>query len=348
MKLLVFNYSMNGASQVFSHQRRIVGELSRHFSHIDVITAETFSDSDIDKVSVSSTGWKSGRNFTNIFSFYRISIPLLIKHRGGVVFSHMTEVQTFLTVIICKVLRIKHLLWYAHKSASPYLAFSYPFLDAVITSTSGSCPIRGKKVIPIGQAVDTEMFQSSNREPDFPPKSWYHVGRIDPSKNIEAIIEALKSFRKENPTISLNFYGTASSEATSQYMESIRTRFGSTDYVEWVHFHGPIKHSQLVDISMRHDGFIHAFWGSLDKALVEAIMLKRIVVSSNPEYLREFLSQEGNKGNTVAELTKQLHRLYHTSKQDTFSEIQRKYDFACTNHGLQNWINRLVSLLKEN
>ena len=34
--------------------------------------------------------------------------------------------------------------------------------------------------------------------PKTPPKRWYHIGRIDPSKNIDRIIEALEPFQKTN------------------------------------------------------------------------------------------------------------------------------------------------------
>ena len=190
MNLLVFNYSMNSASQVFSHQRKVVTKLSKYFAHIDVITAETFQDSPIDGVNIYSTNWISGRKLKNIVNFYRISIPLLWKHRHGTIFSHMTEVQTFLSIPISKLLFIRHFLWYAHKSPSKYLTLAYPHLDGVITSTPGSCPISGNKVFPIGQAIEISLTSEVFEMPKTPPKSWYHIGRIAPSKNIDRIIEA--------------------------------------------------------------------------------------------------------------------------------------------------------------
>jgi glycosyltransferase involved in cell wall biosynthesis len=347
MKLLVFNYSMNRNSQVFSHQKKIVEELSGYFSHIDVVTAESFNDSTVGNVKVFSTHWRLGHKFSNLLSFYRVALPLLFQYRGGVVFSHMTEVQSFLAALICKALRIKHYLWYAHKSSSFYLTFSYPFLEAIITSTSGSCPIRGKKVIPIGQSVDRNLGSRIDRAPLIPPKSWYHVGRTDPSKNIEIIATALLPFYELDNSISLHLYGTSSSRTTAKYFETLKKTLTSTTFSNWVHFHGPVRHSELARISMQHDGFIHAFWGSLDKALVEAIMLKRIVISSNPEYLIEFIHREGKKETAIAELTRQLRLLYASENHVIRTEIARKYKIAATNHSLQNWSNRLVAILKE-
>ena len=263
---------------VFSHQRTVVQQLSKYFCHIDVITAEAFQDSPIDGVSVYSTNWIAGRKIRNIVNFYRIAIPLLLKHKRGKLFSHMTEVQTSLSLPISKLLGIKHFLWYAHKSPSRFLSFSYPLVDGVVTSTPGSCPISGNKVFPIGQAVDTQLSRQVTELPRIPPRNWYHVGRIDPSKNIDLIIEALQSFQKDNNEITLDLYGAPSSKKTNEYFAALKQRFSTPEYSSWVFFHGSISHERLSEISLKHDAFIHAFWGSLDKALVEAILLKRIEI----------------------------------------------------------------------
>ena len=347
MKLLIFNYSMNSTSLVFSHQRTIVEELSKNFSQIDVITAESFTDLPIDRVRVFSTRWKPRHRFSNTISFYRIAIPLLIQHRGGTLFSHMTEVQSFLTIIICKMLRIRHFLWYAHKSSSIYLYFCYPFLKAVITSTPGSCSIHGKKVIPIGQSIDVNLSNLITRDPKFPPKSWYHVGRIDQSKKIEVIAEALLPFNKVDSAITLHIYGSISSELSKGYFENLIKKFASSEYSKWVFFHGAIKNSDLAKISMEHDGFIHAFWGSLDKTVIEAIILKRIVISSNPEYLKEFFGEIHQTKDSLMELTRQLKVLYQSNKDEVTSEIDRKYQLAVANHALHSWIYKLINLLEE-
>ena len=103
MNLLVLNYSMNSQSQLFSHQRRIVEQLSEFFDHVDVITAEDFQDLPLRRVNIRSTNWITGRNISNVLNFYRVAIPLLWKHRGGTVFSHMTQIQTLLALPISRL-----------------------------------------------------------------------------------------------------------------------------------------------------------------------------------------------------------------------------------------------------
>lgn len=346
MNLLVLNYSMNSQSQLFSHQRRIVEQLSEFFDHVDVITAEDFQDLPLRRVNIRSTNWITGRNISNVLNFYRVAIPLLWKHRGGTVFSHMTQIQTLLALPISRLFRLRHFLWFAHRSPSISLKISYPFLDAVITSTPGSCPISGKKVMPIGQAVDSRISNNSFDLQSIPPQSFYHIGRMDPSKNIESIVHALLPFRKSNNAISLTLYGAPSSENTANYFERLKHQYSSSEYSNWVSFKGAIDNINIARISSQHDAFIHAFWGSLDKTLIEATLLKRIVLSSNPEYLKEFYGKVITKEQASEELVIQLTDIFTSSNQKIIEDINRKFDLAIANHSLDKWITRLSDILR--
>lgn len=338
---------MNSQSQLFSHQRKVVEKLSHFFDHVDVITAEDFHDLAIRGVDVYSTNWVPGQTNRNVFKFYRVALPLLWRHRRGIIFSHMTQIQTFLTLPLSWLFGLRHFLWYAHKSYSLSLRICYPFLDALITSTPGSCPVSGERVFPIGQAVDTNISDRISKLPTWPPKSFYHISRMDPSKNIERIVEALLPYHQSDRSISLTFYGAPSSEETMDYFEQLKYKFSGSDYSDWVHFEGPIDNKDLAQISLNHDAFIHAFWGSLDKALVEAIMLKRIVISSNPEYLREFYGKVIQEKEIVEELRKQLSLIYSSSSSDIIEEIDRKSIIVLKNHGLEAWTTRLLAILGE-
>jgi len=344
MKLLLLNYSMNSISQVFSHQRRIVLELSKRLESIDVVSSETFKDAPIENVEIFSTEWRIGKTYRNIVKFYLVTMPLLIKHRGGTLFSHMTDVQSALIAIPCKLLRIRHILWYAHKSPSKFLKFCYPFIDVLCTSTRGSCPISGKKVILLGQAIDASIARDITRLPNVPPKSWYHVGRIDPSKNIEVIIDSLEALHSKDQEIQLHFYGSPSSSNYEDYYNLLRSKYAQSD---WITFHGQIPYSRLAEVSMLHDAFINAFWGSLDKAIVEALVLKRIVVSANPEYLSEFENGISPNTNISHQVQAQISALYTSSLEKVKMDIERKHRLALASHELNGWIMRLLDVIQE-
>lgn len=346
MNLMVMNYSMNSDNLVFSHQVKIVKALTAHFDLVEVVTSEPYRGPVLPKVSIVDTNWQPGKAFRNIFLFYVRTLPVLFRNRKGVVFSHMTEVQSMLISPFCVLFRIRHFLWYAHANRSKYLLFNHFVTQGIITSTKGSCPIKGRKVFPIGQAVDVSEFHNNNRLPNVPPVNWYHVGRIDPSKRIELIIDSLNCFRNSYPNLQLHLYGEPSSSIHSQYFQSLKNRYCKEPFSNWVHFYGKLPNSLLAKEAVKHDGFIHAFEGSLDKSLIEAILLKRIVVSSNHEYLRYFIGQKPNTElDSAGNLKYQLHQVYESSSEKLLEEISRKYRIAEEEHSLNNWIRKLMIIL---
>jgi len=199
-------------------------------------------------------------------------------------------------------------------------------------------------VILLGQAIDASIARDITRLPNVPPKSWYHVGRIDPSKNIEVIIDSLEALHSKDQEIQLHFYGSPSSSNYEDYYNSLRSKYAHSD---WVFFHGQIPYSRLAEVSMLHDGFINAFWGSLDKAIVEALVLKRIVVSANPEYLSEFENGISPNTNISHQVQAQISALYTSSLEKVKMDIERKHRLALASHELNGWIMRLLDVIQE-
>lgn len=346
MNLLILNYSMRPESILFSHQREIAVRLSGRFKSTFVITSDGNRENINNNLFVLSTHWKVRKSFINALNFYRIVLPILFKNRGNlVVFSHMTEVQSLLISPFCAILRIKHFLWYAHKSKSPYLRFSFPLLSGVITSTSGSCPLSGPKVHAIGQAIDTKLFSSAKNPPKNPPLRWYHIGRLDESKNIHLIIEAFQKLRGLGWDLSLDLYGEPSMGRTSNYFQSLLKYFSLEETAGWLRYHGSINRSQIPEVAQNHDGFIHAFEGSLDKALLEAIMCRRVVVSTNTEFLLEFESTNYAKKKNLYEVIQQMEYSLKLSSSEQAKRVDRYWQIATLNHSLESWIEKLSKVL---
>ena len=346
MKLLLLNYSMNARSTVFSHQREVAKRLAPHFEHTLVITADEHLGEKTANIEIQSSNWKSGQSLKNAITFYRLVIPVILSQRKDiVVFSHMTEVQSFLIAPLCRLLGIPHFLWYAHKSNSKYLRLSFPFLNGVITSTPGSCPIRSSKVHPIGQAIDIELFGIIQSLPNIPPLRWYHVGRLDESKNIDLIIEVFCKLRGEGWDLKLDFYGRPSSNSAQTYFDTIRKKYLTKDNLDWLTFHGPIERARIPEIASHHDGFVHAFQGSLDKAVLEAVICKRVIVSTNPEFENEFSSFKSIHHSQFENLTLQLGTVLEMLEDEQEARIEAFYNITKQNHSLDKWIGALVEVI---
>lgn len=185
--LIVLNYSMASGSPVFAHQVSTVQGIAPYFNSVTVITTEN-SESTLDEnISVNLVNWVEGHSFRNILNFYRISLPIVFQNRGAILFSHMTETQSLLIAPFAKALRIKHFLWYAHKSNPLRLRACSRLVDGVITSTKG---LRLYFVVTNLQSVkpiSPEQFPFREHGSRF--ERFLHIGRISPSKGIDRVLD---------------------------------------------------------------------------------------------------------------------------------------------------------------
>lgn len=344
--LLVINYAMDSSHPIFAHQIEVVRRLASYFEGIHVIT-NSLSEKEIlpKNVHVHVADWRNDSNLRNATRFMILFYTVARRLQKFAIFSHMTEVQSFLIAPFVWLKSIPHFLWYAHKSNSPYLRFAYPFLSGVITSTSGSCPIKSRKVSLIGQGVDETIFLRQ----DFliySPKQKLRaisIGRIDPSKRIEEIIENTVVGKFSNSFDSLTLIGSSSLENKS-YEQSLIDSYAAYTSRGLISFEGKVKRDELPNCMDRSDVFVHAFFGSLDKTLVEATLYGLPVITSNMEYLKEFGSWTPNwKSGTT--LSHQVESFLALSSEDVRSEVIRRQKVAIQKHSLSGWIERLMILL---
>lgn len=348
MSVVVVNYSMNPRSLTFGHQRKVVEFLSRSIPKITVITADSELGPPIDGVRVISTKWEEGKKFASTFRFVFIAFYVLFSlrftNRRLALFSHMTDLQSCLLAVPCKILGIRHVLWYAHKKKSAYLRIAALFVDCILTSTRGSMPINSKKVVVIGQAIDSTPFREQFKYfPSYPPLKWYSIGRIDPSKNLESIINVFSTLRDEGWNLTLDIFGAPSSKKFESYANSLFNKFSADDFVKWLSFKGKIQNHEVPTISQFYDGFIHAYEGSLDKVLIEATMARRVVVTNNREYLDSF--EVSVSDNFAENLITYMRRVLNGTLENQELEVNRKFDMAQSKHSMQIWIGFLTKSL---
>jgi glycosyltransferase involved in cell wall biosynthesis len=337
--LLIINYEMSGKSQVFSHQVETAILLSQSFSSTTVVSGKVESGLTIDDVQICSSHWREGQNLRNSFRFLRQVVPVLVRKRNLVVFSHMTNIQSLLLLPLTKMFRIQHYLWYAHVSSHWSIKILGRYLDGILTSTPGSCPLKGERVFYLGQSVDPSMFKFKE---DFasPIAKFVHVGRFDPSKKIETILSFILEYRDKNPCATIEIIGSPSSSSTEGYRQAICTQYGEAD--SWVKFTPALPRESLPGRLLQFDCFVHAFQGSLDKTLIEATLSGLPVITLNTEYERIF-GPWGKLGNS---LEKQIEYLNQLELGRLHYELARRRTLASREHSLEAWISKATSILR--
>lgn len=335
---------MDELSQVFSHQIGIVNELSKSFDKVTVLTGKIGSYKVSPNVRVFSSNWQSGKRLSSAFKFMFVFLRLLVLNRFSVVFSHMTSVQAALISPVIRILRIKHLLWYTHTSDNFALRVCNLFTNGILTATAGSCPLSSSKVHVIGHSIDTRIFKRKS-SPIFPISSFVHVGRFDSSKNIRLIIQTLQNLRSTKSDVNFTNIGLPSGEPNATYYQNIISEFDKDKNSTWLKFESSVPRQTLPGLLNNFDCFIHAFNGSLDKAVLEATFIGLPVVTINPEYKKIFGSWD--KDNRLSEYTllEEINFLLNLTKEELNTELDRRYQIAQKDYELEGWARRVITVM---
>lgn len=339
--LVIFNYTLDESHPSLSHQVEVVKALSLQFSRIIVLTGYVNWTPPTNKIEVVCTNWIPGNHFRNTLRFYVGLFKVLTIERRFVVFSHMTLVQSFLSAIVLKMTRNPHFLWYAHKQNSFMLRFVSLISNGVITSTRGSCPIKNKKVHYIGQSIDEVNF-SQHEQADSKLTKFIHIGRADPSKNLELIIESINNLRINNPDFELVLLGNPSNENYLNLYRKLQMKWKDAIDEGWLTFLDAAPRNLVPILLSQNHVFVHAYSGSLDKTLIEATMHGLPVATLNREYREEFGSWSSNSSDLCVE----IRAILGLDSVSLGKEIQRRRQLAVENHSLNQWINSLTTILK--
>jgi glycosyltransferase involved in cell wall biosynthesis len=333
---------MDSEHPLLSHQQEAVNALSNKFDHVTVITGQVGANDASHNVKIINTHWNAGQSFRNAVRLLARSLPLLIRGDFNSVFFHMTDLQCALLSPFIRLRGKKQFLWYAHTSKSNYLLWSSLWVNSIITSTPGSCPIKSEKVLPIGQAIDESRFAKISLE-KFNLDKLIHIGRFDKSKQIETLIQAAIELRGENDQIELKLVGSPANEESKIWATGLAAKYRNETELGWLKFEGSISRA-LFPVKMAKSGcFFHAYIGSLDKTLLESTMLCVPVVTINPEYINIFGSWSNSE---PISLISEYRALTSLNFADLDTELTRRHSLALRSHSLTNWVNQLAQLLR--
>lgn len=349
-RLLVLNYAMDSQHPVFPHQLSVVRDLSDFWDEVIVITCqERSSETKMlpKNITVYDLNWQNNRLPISIFKLIYIFLWLLLLKGRFVLFSYMTETLSAILAPLTKILRIRHVLWYAHTSNPKRLTWCHLWVNAIVTSTPESCPVKSKKVLPIGQSVDQSKFECSERQIQRTKKKVQviHVGRLDPSKNIITLIRVfVDNFNSSDDQ--LHLVGSATRD-NQDYLQKIKNEIAHQGLESRVILHGEKNQEEIRRLLCESDLFLHAYVGSLDKTLVEAIFSRIFVISYNWNFFKVFGTLTGEPTDVSIEefFRRELISYKNLSVKELNSFVQSRYTIALNNHSRSQWLQKLDRIL---
>lgn len=339
--LLVINHVMDDSDPYLSHQAEVVRLLAEKFQEICVITGRIGNHSAPPNVRVISSHWVPGHGFRNLIRFICVIAPKLFSREHKVIFSHMADLQAAVIAPFVRLVGKRHFLWYAHSYKSVYLSWASIWINGVISSTGGSCPIQNGKVTLIGQSVNPKMFPARDST-KLNKNLLVHVGRLDRSKNIDLLIQATISIQKLNSGARLTLIGSSANVESSDYLSELTTSYGLEIDAGTVSFIPSIPREKLSAALREFDIFIHAYEGSLDKTLIEATFSLMPVITINPEYASIFGTWSNLPSPTLYQEYLALNAM---SNSEISKQLHRRFNIAKSSHSSDQWIQKLSEIL---
>lgn len=349
MKLIIINYSMSSKSLVFAHQRETAIALSQYFESVTVFTPEVSYENLPTNMKVNLLKWHKNSPVQNSYTILKTLIPYLLSNRKAVVFTHMTDVHAALISPITWLFRIRHVLWYAHATNSPFLIWSSFFVSQILSSTSGSCNLKlnSRKVTFINQGINQKDFPFQISKLMERTKLFYY-GRLDQSKNIHLFLELIKKLNYQKDVFTLDIFGKPANKQSEMYLLNLRLDPLVNNTNLSVNFHGPIQRKNIPSAVEEFDVFLNLFSGSLDKTLIEATFMGKPVVTWNQEYCRDFGTWSGAPvAKSLDFISKEILALQSVKSSDLRAELERRLNLGREMHSFDGWIYRLASGLRE-
>ena len=256
----------------------------------------------------------------------------------------MTFMQSLVILPLTKFQRVKHYLWYAHKSKNIYLQFSAKLFDGLITSTRDSCPVKNGNVYPIGQTINSDKF-TPKKLIDYPIRKLVHIGRFDPIKNVLEIIKVVEKSRVHFPDLTLDIIGSASSVSSTKYEQEVKSQFAHSVTKGWLKFFPGVSREEVPQILEKSHAFIHSCNAALDKVILEANLSNVPVITSNEEFIKSFGSWVGNNNVKSIDLLDELNAALNTPKSELEKIVNQRHQETFANHELKGWTKRLLKVI---
>jgi glycosyltransferase involved in cell wall biosynthesis len=221
---------------------------------------------------------------------------------------------------------------------------SHFFLNGVLTATDGSCPIKSTKVNVIGHSIDPLVF-SRKDEVIYPIKKFIHIGRFDPIKNIELIVETIYKIKKSHPDITFDNFGSPSKEVYAEYESKVIKNYSTVQNLEYIKFNTSVNRNKLPSVIKTYDVFIHACDAGLDKSILEATLTGLPVLTINKQYLDIFGYWATNSDTSQVSLTSEALALLNFSNKDLIVELDRRYKIALQHADIILWASKVKNII---
>lgn len=293
-------------------------------------------------VLVLSLGKEGGAGrITYLWRFYKYIWQFRKQYSG--VFIHMNPEYAILGGPFWRLWRKKILLWYVHKAVNLKLRLAEKLVHKIFTASKESFRLPSRKAEVVGHGIDTALFKPSTQYLNEELRM-LTVGRISPSKDLKTLIWAVYELARGGVIMaSLDIVGAPITKEDKDYLALLRQIVLDNNLSNVVSFLGPKIYSELPEIYLAHNLFVHASrTGSMDKVVLEALASGLPVLTSSAVYDKFPGIFKFNEAD-YRDLAQKIEENF-LSGRIVYNEAGEK--FVKENFNLDKLIDKIVSFLK--
>jgi glycosyltransferase involved in cell wall biosynthesis len=288
VRLLLFNLVTDVDHPVLGFTTVWINALARYYASIDVLTMSQGRLAVADNVNVYSVGREKGYSEPRrAVEFYCILSRLLRKHQYDACFAHMQPLFALMGWPLLALYRIPITLWYAHKNVPQRVRLAEKVVDHIVTSSLEGFRLPSRKILVVGQGIDTETFipvESSTAQTER-PFTIVNLGRIVPIKRLEVMVETARLLAQEGIAFRMLIVGAPSDHEGQKYFRNIQEQARSYGLSGCIEFPGGVPYNCVPDVYRQADVMVNVSdTGSIDKAILEAMACGLPVITANEAY----------------------------------------------------------------
>lgn len=350
MKILICTQTVDQRDPVLGFFHRWLVEFAKHCESVLVICLREGQHQLPGNVKVLSLGKETGKSR---IKHLRRFIYYIVRNLSiyDAVFVHMNPEYVLMGRWLWKIMRKRTVLWYTHKSTTLKLRLASRMVNVICTASPESFRLKRRNVVVTGHGIDTEIFAAPRAKPvDF--MRIVTVGRISKSKGVHTMLEAASLLPRNGVPYRFTIVGGPVTRADERYYDELLQQIDTLHLQEFVGFAGPKDGTEIPAILARSDVFLHASdTGSLDKAMLEAMAARCVVLSSNDS--AEVVLNAGHDAlfvhhSDAGSFALALQRIYEMGESNRAEIGERLRREVTEHHSLTTLIEKLIWILKEN
>jgi len=352
MKLLVITQKVDINDDILGFFHGWIEKLAEKTDSIDVICLQKGKYDLPKNVSVYSLGKERFgshnshifRKFAFLLKLYRYAWKLLPKN--DLLFVFINHKYILLLWPLTKVFKKSVVLFKAsgYKNQK-FLKLATFLAKKIISYSKGSFPLKTNKLSSVPPAIDTRRFKILDNIKRS-PKELLFVGRIDPVKNLEKIVDLAMELKNEESGFRFKIVGDPG-ENNKKYLFFIKRLIKDKKVEGNFKFFGGVPNKQLPQYYNQASFFVDfsSIYG-INKTLLEAMACGCIPIT-NQTTIKLFLGSYSNDifVQSVDEAKNKILDLYH-NKQKREKLSKELSQLIQKNHNLDNLTDKLVEVFK--